>query len=635
MSGNHHRLLARQLRKLDLADTQPPSAAAWVEFLALVDRTYEEEDQGRYTLERSMAIASEEMMALYQQKSSNEAHLRTIVESLKELIWLKDKNGVYLSCNPTFERFVGLRATQILGKTDAELAGLANANFLHVSKRHPPTSTQSSNYEEWLKSLDGDRLALLEIAMTPVCDANAQVIGVLGVGREITEKKQAEDKIKELAFYDSLTGLPNRTLVLDRIAQATIASARDQLYGALLFIDLDHFKMLNDTLGHDMGDRLLQQVAQRLTACVRESDTVARLGGDEFVVVLRHLSGNQLEAATQTEHLAKRMLASLNGPYELDGTTHRSTPSIGATLFKGHDTDIPNLLRQADLAMYKAKDMGRNTLCFFDPVLEDVVLERVQLEQDLRLALSDHQFCPYYQPQVDEQGRIQGVEFLTRWKHPQRGMVSPAEFIPLAEDTHLIIPLGQWVLEQACRQLAAWAQKPQFAHLTMAINISSRQFREPDFADKVLDALRRTGASPQLLKLELTESLLISEVEEVIGKMQKIKAWGVGFSLDDFGTGYSSLSYLKRLPLEQLKIDQSFVRDMLSDSHDASIVKTIIALAQNLGLSVMAEGVEEESQRRLLVRMGCHLHQGYLYGRPVPIDQFEKQAMQQSVLNCS
>jgi predicted signal transduction protein with EAL and GGDEF domain len=351
---------------------------------------------------------------------------------------------------------------------------------------------------------------------------------------------------------------------------------------------------------------------------------VARLGGDEFVVVLESLNGIPQEAANQTESVGEKILAALQQTYLLGDVEHRSTASIGATLFYGHETSIDDLLKQADLAMYKAKDTGRNALSFFDPAMQTIVMERVALEADLREAVHKKQFVLHYQAQVVDEGRVIGAEVLVRWQHPERGMVSPAEFIPLAEETGLILPLGDWVLETACRQLALWASRAEMAHLTVAVNVSAQQFREADFVDSVLAVLRQTGANPQRLKLELTESLLVSNVEDIVGKMHALKAKGVGFSLDDFGTGYSSLSYLRRLPLDQLKIDQSFVRDVLSDPNDAVIAKTIVALAQSLGLGVIAEGVETTAQRDFLANSGCHAYQGYFFSRPLPIAGFEQ-----------
>jgi len=454
-----------------------------------------------------------------------------------------------------------------------------------------------------------------------VAMAAKRCYGVL-VGRDITERKQAEEKINHLAFFDHLTDLPNRTLLQDRLKQAMANSQRNGHYGALLLLDLDYFKTLNDTLGHDMGDLLLKQVAQRLTECVREGDTVARLGGDEFVVMLVSLSESQIEAASLVGVIGSKIITTLNQTYEIKDVSYRITPSIGASVFLGQQTEIETLLKQADLAMYKAKDAGRNTLRFFDPDMARDVLKRASLDNDLREAVQKKQFVLHYQAQMAG-NQVTGAEVLLRWQHPVRGLVFPGEFISVIEETGLILPVGQWVLETACQQLAVWARQPEMSHLTIAVNISAHQLNHEGFVDQVLMALELSGADPARLKLELTESLLLNNVEEIIGKMTALKAKGVGFSLDDFGTGYSSLSYLKRLPLDQLKIDQSFVRDILADPNDAAIAKMIVVLAESMGLVVIAEGVETEAQRDILAQHGCHAYQGYLFSRPLTLDDFE------------
>ena len=450
------------------------------------------------------------------------------------------------------------------------------------------------------------------------------------IGSQISQfiaRKAAEDETRQLAFYDPLTSLPNRRLFIDRLRHALAATPRSQRHGALLFIDLDHFKTINDTLGHDTGDLLLRQVAGRLSNCLRVGDTVARQGGDEFVILLMDLSEVLEEAAAQAEAIGGKLLAALNRPYQFADRAYHCTASIGATLFDGHLKSADELLKRADLAMYQAKAAGRNTLLFFEAGMQTAVMLRAELEAELRQGLQDGQFLLYYQAQVDDVGCITGAEALLRWQHPVRGLVSPATFIPVAEVTGLIVPLGRWVMDAACAQLTAWSARPATAHLTLAVNVSARQFRQPDFVTQVVELLDRTGANPRKLKLELTESMLVDNVEEVITNMNVLKDLGVGFSLDDFGTGYSSLSYLKRLPLDQIKIDQSFVRDVLTDPNDAAIVRTIVALAQSLGLSVIAEGVETEPQKDYLANHGCHAYQGYLYGRPLPLEQFESQAL--------
>lgn len=453
---------------------------------------------------------------------------------------------------------------------------------------------------------------------------DGRLVGTVVAFTDISDRKRAEGKIKELAFFDQLTGLPNRTLLIDRVRQATMTTMRNGNYGSLLFIDLDNFKTLNDTLGHDMGDLLLKKVAQRLRHCVREVDTVARLGGDEFMVVTAELGTDEGVAAAGIEMIAEKILTALNHPFPLGVVEHRCTASIGVTLFQGERTSVDDLMRQADLAMYKSKSSGRNIVRFFDPALELAVKERVALEDDLRHGLAEKQFELHYQAQVVDEGLVTGAEVLLRWQHPKRGLVSPAEFIPIAEESGLILPLGYWVLETACKQLKAWAARPGMADLTLSVNVSAQQFHQKDFVDLVRTVLHETGADPRRLKLELTESLLLRNVDDVIGKMLALKASGVGFSLDDFGTGYSSLMYLKRLPLDQLKIDRSFVSDLLNDRNHVAIAKTIVALAQSLDLDVLAEGVETMMQRDVLADMGCNAYQGSFFCRPVPLEAFEQ-----------
>lgn len=455
-------------------------------------------------------------------------------------------------------------------------------------------------------------------------DSEGRPLTMHGTIQDITERKQAESEIQNLAFSDPLTGLPNRRLLMDRLEQAQAATFRNGQQDALMFIDLDYFKTLNDTLGHDKGDSLLKQIAQRLTACVRDVDTIARLGGDEFVVLLQELSSSRLEAARYAQNVAAKVLAVLGQPYDIDGHGHHSTASIGVTLFGGAEREsAEEPVKRAELAMYEAKAAGRNTLRFFRPEMETAVTNRATLEAELREAVASGQFFLEYQPQAAYDFRLSGAEALLRWQHPERGLVAPAEFIPIVEADGLILPLGRWVLETACKQLAAWAARPEMSHLVMAVNVSARQFRQPDFVEEVATILHANGAKPERLRLELTESVLVDNVEDVIVKMNALRAMGVGFSLDDFGTGYSSLSYLKRLPLDELKIDQGFVRDILTDPDDAAIAKMVVALADSLGLSVIAEGVETEAQRAFLAGLGCHNYQGYLFSRPLPIDEFE------------
>ena len=444
---------------------------------------------------------------------------------------------------------------------------------------------------------------------------------------DISQRKQAEKEARYLAFYDALTQLPNRRLLTERLQFSMASTARSGLRVAVVFVDLDNFKTLNDSRGHAVGDLLLVAAAKRLQACLREQDTVARLGGDEFVVLLHNLAAKKTDAATQVRSVAEKMLAVLRQPFELAGQQHHITASMGATLLHDHTKSIDEVLKQADMAMYRAKDAGRNRLCFFDPLMQEEVNQRALLESDMHHGLRHAQFVLFYQPQVDGQGRVTGAEALVRWQHPTRGLVAPGVFIPLAEESGLILELGAWVLQQALQQQARWGQNPALAHLHLAINVSARQFRQEHFVDQVLELVQRSGASPQHITLELTESLMLQDVEGVIATMHRLKAQGIGFSLDDFGTGYSSLNYLKRLPLDQIKIDQGFVRNALHDPRDAAIAHSIVTLADMLGLGVIAEGVETPEQHRCLASYGCRAFQGYLFGRPVPVEAFEAQVL--------
>jgi diguanylate cyclase (GGDEF)-like protein/PAS domain S-box-containing protein len=473
-----------------------------------------------------------------------------------------------------------------------------------------------SEYIEWGK-------------ISPIRDTDGQITHYLAVKEDITRRKRAEQEISHLAFFDQLTDLPNRRLMMDRLAQAMSSCARFKRQGALLLIDLDDFKTLNDTQGHATGDDLLREVSTRLQASLREGDTVARLGGDEFVVILKDL-GEGTQAAIQAESVAGKLCAWLRQPYLLTDPAsggqrpYHCTASIGITLFDGQSLPADELLKRADTAMYRAKAAGRDSLRFFDPEMQTSVAARAAMEIALRKAITEEQFLLHFQPQVDAAGRMTGAEVLIRWQHPERGMVPPGEFIPLAEESGLILPIGHWVLHTACQQLAAWAARPQTAHLNLAVNVSARQFSLPNLVEQVLALIEQTGAPPERLKLELTESMLLDNTSDMIAKMHALKARGVSFSLDDFGTGYSSLSYLKRLPLDQLKIDQSFVRDVLDDPNDAAIARTIVTLGQSLGLAVIAEGVETAAQRDFLAASGCLNYQGYFFSRPVPLAAFEQ-----------
>ncbi len=529
-------------------------------------------------------------------------------------------DGLYLDVNDGFLSLTGFTRDEVIGKTSQELNiwhNMADRQRLVDALQRDGTC---SNLEADFLTKDGSVKTALMSAQVLKLDG---VQAILSITRDISERKQAEKVIENLAFSDPLTGLPNRRLLGLRLQLALAASERHGHMGALLLIDLDDFKAINDTLGHHQGDRMLEQVATRLSHCAREGDTVARPGGDEFVVLLENLSTDAGEAAAQAQTLAEIIFVALDETYQIDGASHHSSASIGVTLFGAHAESINEPLIRADLALFQAKAAGRHTLRFFDPGMQAAVNARVALEAALREAIAANQFLLHYQAQVTDQGRITGAEALLRWQDPQRGMVMPAEFIALAEQSGLILPIGNWVLETACKQLALWAAQPAMAHLSLAVNVSAQQFHQRDFVDQLLLTLARTGANAHRLKLELTESLLVSNIEDVIIKMDALKAQGISFSLDDFGTGYSSLAYLKRLPLDQIKIDQGFVRDILLDPDDAAIAKAVIALAGSMGLEVMAEGVETEAQRNFLTELGCLAFQGYLFSKPLPVAEFE------------
>ena len=536
--------------------------------------------------------------------------------------WIAGLDGRLVYVNARCAALLGLMPAELLGRRYLELydpAGQAAAEDYWRSVRE---GAPGAPQELPQLTATGAALPMLTSGLL-LRDARGQPELLACTAVDISERKQAEERIHQLAFYDALTGLANRRLLMDHLQHALAASARHGSRGALIFVDLDHFKTINDTLGHGVGDQLLREVAARIRYCVRLGDTVARLGGDEFVVLIEDLDETTEIAASQAEGVGRKIMTALSQPYRLGGSLQHSTPSLGIALFAGGQADADELLRQADLAMYQAKAEGRNSLRFFDPRMQTVVNARAALQADLREALQTGQFSLHIQPQVNHTGRITGGEALLRWQHPVRGFVSPAEFIPVAEESGLMHEIGLWVLQQATRLLLAWDAQPALRELTLAINVSVQQFRHPDFVNRVRETLMRSGANASRLELEITESLLMDNVEEVIAKMQTLRAQGLRFALDDFGTGYSSLTYLKRLPLDQLKIDASFVRDLLADANDAAIVRTIIALADSLGLQVVAEGVETEAQRLALAALGCPAYQGYLCSRPLPVAGFE------------
>jgi diguanylate cyclase (GGDEF)-like protein/PAS domain S-box-containing protein len=549
----------------------------------------------------------------------------TAFESQEGII-ITDADGQILRVNQAFSRITGYSPKDVIGKNPRLLqSGRHDMRFYEVMWE---CIEREGGWEGeiWNRRKNGEAYPE-HLTITSVKDTNGHIANYVATLTDITASKSAEEEIKNLAFFDPLTRLPNRRLLQDRLQRALTASGRGGKGGAVLFIDLDNFKTLNDTLGHDIGDLLLVQVAERLMTCVREGDTVARLGGDEFVVMLEDLSENTLEAAEQARNVGAKILASLNLQYMLGEYAYNSTPSIGATLFDRH-ISIDELLKQADIAMYQAKKAGRNTMRFFDPQMQESINAHAALDAELRDAVENGEFRLYFQVQVDDSGRAFGAEALIRWDSPIRGLTMPGAFIPHAEETGLILPIGQWVLEAACKQLKAWEQDEMTHRLELSVNVSAKQFHQPDFVAQLSSVVEACGIDPALLKLELTESMLLEDIEDTIATMNALHEIGVRLSLDDFGTGYSSLQYLKRLPLNQLKIDQSFVRDITADNSDRTIISTIVVMAQSLNLEVIAEGVETEEQRMLLEKSGCKQFQGYLFSRPVPIGKFQSLLLQ-------
>ncbi len=555
-------------------------------------------------------------------RAEQELRIAAITIESQEGIIVTDANKRILRVNSAFTRLTGYRAEEVLGKTPAMLkSGRHNETFYKAMSE----KLRQEKYwqgEIWDRRKNGE-IYPKWLTISAVIDPAGQVSHYVGAFTDLSEHKDAEAAIHRLAFYDPLTDLPNRRFLNERLALAMSTSSRNHRFVAIVMIDLDNFKAINDTKGHGIGDQLLIKVADRLKACVRQGDTLSRLGGDEFVVVLENLNIERSRAVAQAQGVAAKILNAIKQPYLLDEYKHYTSASIGVSLFVNHDAASEEILKQADAAMYQAKNAGRNTIRLFDPHMQASLESRMLLESELRHALTQNQFQLYYQIQVDNAGHVLGAEALLRWEHPQQGQISPAQFIPLAEESGLILAIGDWVLHTACNQLKQWADNPLTRDLNLAVNVSVYQFNQPGFVNQLCKILIQTGANAARLKLELTESLLMQNVTETIEKMETLKQLGIRFSMDDFGTGYSSLSYLKNLPITQLKIDQSFVRDIIVEPSDAVIVQTIIGMANNLGINVIAEGVETEEQRACLEDQGCLAYQGYLFGKPVPLDQFE------------
>lgn len=552
-----------------------------------------------------------------------EAELRiaAIAFESQQGMMLTQPDGVIVRVNRAFTTLSGFSAQEALGRTPALLhSGRHDTAFFRAMW----LQIHSSGYwqgEVWNRRKNGS-LFIAWLTISAVHDEQGEITHFIGAFSDITDHREAEAEIHRLAYYDPLTQLPNRRLLQDRIQHALAASERSRQYGALVFLDLDNFKVLNDTRGHDVGDQLLVETALRLSRHVRESDTVARLGGDEFVLLLEQLGHGPQEAAKLTSQIVDKLREVLSLSFQLGDTSFHASASIGIALFLGHDESPETLLKYADMAMYQAKAAGRDTLRFFDPAMQAELEEHSQLSSDLHLALERGQLELYYQPQLNDRQQLSGAEALLRWQHPSRGMIPPGHFIPLAEENGLILPIGQWVLEAACHQLASW-QAQGMPLPQLSVNVSARQFRQPDFVAQVSSALHDSGAEPGQLKIELTESMVLDNIDDTMAKMQALRQLGISFSLDDFGTGNSSLSYLTRLPLDELKIDKSFILNLPHSRNDAIIAQTIIAMGNGLGLQVIAEGVETAEQRDFLRAHHCDAYQGYLFSRPLPVAEFD------------
>ncbi|MDO9010261.1 MAG: EAL domain-containing protein [Gallionella sp.] len=562
--------------------------------------------------------AEKELKVALQHEAGALNELRIMLERSGEGYWKLDQSGHITEVNDAYCHLSGYARDEIIGmhlgkfETIEQVPEAAALHIQHILDQG------YDRFETIHRHRDG-HLIDIEVSVSFITEMHCLIAFL----HDISQRKQAERDIHQLAFYDPLTQLANRRLLMDRLQRAMVSSARNGQHGALLLLDLDHFKMINDTQGHATGDLLLIEVTRRLQNCTREGDSVARLGGDEFVVLLEGLSSQQDEAAIQADRIAENIRSALNQPYLLNDYEFNSTPSIGIALFNSHQESVEILLKHADVAMYQAKSDGRNSIRFFDPKMQTALEIRIAMETDLRHALEKQQFRLYYQVQMDNHGKAIGAEVLLRWQQPERGFVFPDQFIPMAEETGLIVPIGLWVLATACEKLKTWQQNVLTRDLTLAVNVSAKQFHQPDFVEQVSRALLESDANPSHLKLELTESAVLGNIDATIAKMQQIKSLGVRFSMDDFGTGYSSLQYLKRLPLAQIKIDKSFVLDITNNPDDAAIVQTIIAMSKALGLNVIAEGVETDAQRAFLDQHGCHAFQGYLFSKPLPVEEFE------------
>ncbi len=573
-----------------------------------------------------IAIQREKMqkhLELLQTCIANQNDLLIITEA--EALNQSEPNIVFV--NEAFVRHTGFQFDEAVGKTAHILHGqltdeTAIKKIKAAMQAWQPTKVELISYKK-----NGEAF-WQDLDLVPISDESGVFTHWILIGRDVSATKKAEDEIRHLAYYDALTALPNRRLLTDRLRQAMLANNRFVRHGALLYLDLDHFKNLNDTAGHAIGDMLLKQVAQRLARRTREDDTVARMGGDEFVVMLKDLDGQPAEAASQAKIVAEKILADFQKPFLINNQEFYSSPSIGITIFDDQKNPVEEILKRADLAMYQAKASGRNSLSFFESHMQENMTTRTQQEKNLRVALQKNELVLFYQPKINMNDEVVGVEALVRWQSPEKGLLPPSMFIDLAEETGLILPLGDWVLRKACEQLAIWATQPDYQHMSMSINVSVNQFNRPDFLVQVVNIIQETGTNPHKVILEITESIFAQNIEDIVRKMNALKTIGVRFALDDFGVAYSSLSHLRNLPLDEIKIDQSFVKNILHYSIDLAVAKSVIEIAKSLKIQAVAEGIETEAQRELLTAYGCYVHQGYLFAKPLPIAEFERYCLE-------
>ncbi|WP_051144835.1 EAL domain-containing protein [Thiomicrorhabdus sp. Kp2] len=555
------------------------------------------------------------------EKSNESLKIAAVAFDTQEAIFITDSKQNIIKVNNAYTRLTGYSPQEAIGQTPRLIkSGKHNTEFYRVLWEHLNTHGYWQG-EIWNKRKNGDLFPVGQ-TITAIKDENDEVTHYVSTFDDITALKENEERIKKLAFYDPLTGLANRRLLNDHLKQALAYSSRNNSYFALLFIDLDHFKNLNDTLGHDVGDLLLIQIGERLIQAVREGDTVSRTGGDEFVILLEDLGFNNNEAAHHAKVAADKILKHLSQPFMNKGSEHPISASIGISLFTDHKESVEEMMIRSDLAMYQAKSDGRNAVRFFDPSMQEAIVIRSQIESELRHAIKFHEFVVFYQPKVDINGKTISYEALLRWQHPQKGLLPPNDFIQIAEESGLIVEIGEWVIQKACKQLSTWCKDEKTKHLTIAVNINEQQISRSDFVDVVFHAIDGAQCPANRLEFEITESLLMKKMDDTVNKINKLKEFGITFAIDDFGTGYSSLNYLKQLPIDWLKIDRSFVQDMLNDANDEAIVRTILALAKTLGLNAVAEGVETEAQRDYLIDLGCPVLQGFLFDKPKPIEEF-------------